>query len=274
MTERSARWIRVSTGTQDEASQVPDIDKHVAANGYVPSGIDYVVHAKSAYHGKQDKDLDRAIADIEAGRFDVLVCWVSDRIERRGAAKLFELMARAKQAGGRIEFAREPHLNEASNELSDVMLALAATMARQESRRKSERVVIKHDSLRAKNSLTGTVPWGYERVELDGVKSMRLTATGRKWLPVIFEMVASGDSLGKVARFLMASRVPTSSRGNGTTWYPRTVSEVIRNSTYAGQHRNGQGHVLEVEAAVSDELFQDASDNLDARPKHGVPLAA
>lgn len=50
----------------------------------------------------------------------------SSRIERRGAWSVFDLARRVHDAGGRIEYVQDSYLND-TNEMSDVMLALAAT---------------------------------------------------------------------------------------------------------------------------------------------------
>ena len=249
MAESSADWLRVSTGAQDEASQVPDIDGYNAEKGYTRSGKVYVVHGKSAYHGKHAPKLDEMFADMAAGVFDVLVVWAVDRIERRGALKVFELIERARAAGGRIEFVKDAHLNTA-NDMSDVMLALSATVAKQESKRKGERTAAKQDNLRSKDALTGTCPWGYEIVRVDGVKTIAPTDVGRTWLPVIFQKFAAGETLASVAQYLTENQVPSSTRGSKQdapcSWYPRTIGSIIRNTTYAGMKPNGRGHVLQV----------------------------
>jgi DNA invertase Pin-like site-specific DNA recombinase len=274
MTERSRKWVRVSTGGQDEASQVPDLDKWDHDHGYVDDGEDYVVHGQSAYHGKHAPKLDEMFEDMASGVFDVLVVWAVDRIERRGALKVFELMERARTAGGRIEFVKDAHLNSA-NDMSDVMLALSATMAKQESKRKGERTVAKQDNLRSKNALTGTCPWGYEVVTVDGVKTIAPTEIGRTWLPVIFRMVADGETLAAVAHHLTEHGVPSSTRGskhdNPCSWYPRTIGGIVRNATYAGMKPNGRGHVLRVPAVVTHADFLAANDSLSRRPKRGAP---
>src|ERR1700722_19535962 len=104
--EYSGRWLRVSTGAQDEASQLPDLVKWEQAHGY-DVRAEYTVHGKSAYHGQQDAALDQVISDMQDGKISVLVVWASDRIERRGAYNAFDLARRVREAGGRIEYVKD-----------------------------------------------------------------------------------------------------------------------------------------------------------------------
>ena len=51
MSEIAGRWLRVSTMSQDEASQEPDLDRWISRHGY-EVGPTYRVHRLSAFHGK------------------------------------------------------------------------------------------------------------------------------------------------------------------------------------------------------------------------------
>lgn len=122
---RARKFLRVSTGRQEEAKQVSDVVAYVEAKGYQDDGRDYLAHGKSAYTGKHLPLLMEAIKDMGDGQYDVLILWDSSRFTRMGAESIFTLMAKAREAGGRVEFAA-PHaqaLNEASG-WSAVMLAL------------------------------------------------------------------------------------------------------------------------------------------------------
>ena len=103
MGETAAKWLRVSTKGQDEASQDPDLTRWCDDHGYEVTE-EYVIHGRSAYHGKHQVTLDQMFDDMARGLFTVLVVWKQDRIERRGMEAALNLISRAKQAGGRIEF--------------------------------------------------------------------------------------------------------------------------------------------------------------------------
>src|ERR1700722_18262923 len=81
MAKRSRQFRRVSSDQQDSAKQIHDLDAWDVSRGYTP-GPAYVCDDKSAFHGKQVPELVRAIEDMEAGEYDVLTFWASDRMWR------------------------------------------------------------------------------------------------------------------------------------------------------------------------------------------------
>jgi DNA invertase Pin-like site-specific DNA recombinase len=274
MSERARLWQRVSTGGQDEASQLPDLIRWCDTHSY-EYNLDerYVIHGKSAYHKKQAAALERAISDMANGQYKLLVVWAFDRIQRGSTLEAFMLAEQARAAGGRIEYVLDTYLNEA-NEMSDVMLALAATAAQQESKRKSERIRIKQDALRAAGSVTGRPPWGYEIIcticnsppQRPGCKAhkkiFRPTAEGRKCVPAIFQMAIDGVPLRDIAEWL------TGEGAGGKVWNERWMSKaIISNSVYYGQRRNGGQ--LETEALVSFSVWQQANAALASRHRPG-----
>jgi DNA invertase Pin-like site-specific DNA recombinase len=262
MSERARIWQRVSTGGQEEASQLPDLIRWCDTRDY-EYDLDerYLIHGKSAYHKKQAAALERAISDMANGKYAVLVVWAFDRIQRGTALEAFMLAEQARAAGGRIEYTQDTYLNE-TNEMSDVMLALAATAARGESKRKSERIRIKQDALRAAGSVTGRPPWGYKISPRGELKIFVPTAEGRKYVPAIFQMAIDGKSLRDIATWL------TDQGAGGKVWHEHYVSlRLIKNPVYYGQRRNaGQ---LVTEGLVSYSIWQQANAALASRIKPG-----
>jgi DNA invertase Pin-like site-specific DNA recombinase len=111
MAENAGIWIRVSSGKQDEANQLPDVTGYCDTHGYIIAKK-YTLHSKSAFHGKQQPTLDKVIADIKAGTITVLVIWHSDRLERREGKALLDVLAEIAAAGGRVESVQEPTLGK------------------------------------------------------------------------------------------------------------------------------------------------------------------
>jgi site-specific DNA recombinase len=266
--ESAGIWLRVSTGRQDEASQVPDVMRWVESHGYEHRKT-YTLHGKSAFKGQQDVELANVLADMVAGIIRVLVVWAADRIERRGAYKTFDLAQRVKEAGGRIEYVKDAYLNTA-NEMSDVMLAMVATKDKMESQRKSERILAKHASLRADGALIGRPPFGFEVVKVDGHKGIAPTAVGREFIPQVFDRCIAGDSLADIALWLDSEGVkPPYAKGSGQ-WSPKSVGQILRNSTYIGRRADSNGKViLHCEPIVDAQTFKRAGQSLDSRPKRG-----
>lgn len=265
MSERARLWQRVSTGGQDEENQLPDLIRWCKSHRYEYDLDDrYVLHGKSASKGKHQKWIDRAVEDMAEGKYTVLVVWQSSRIERRGAWNAFDLARRVKDAGGRIEYVKDAYLNDA-NDMSDVMLALAATKDRQKSEDISKTVKASHAARRAKGSIVGRAPWGY-RIERQGdIKVIVPTAEGRRYIPQIFQRVIDGESLRKIAAWLDSEGASTES---GKRWNESYLgNRLIKNTTYMGQRPNAGE--LKTEALVSPTAWQQANEALRSRYRPG-----
>jgi hypothetical protein len=52
MADRARRFLRVSTGKQDESKQLDDADSYIRECGYQDDSRSYLAHGKSAYTGK------------------------------------------------------------------------------------------------------------------------------------------------------------------------------------------------------------------------------
>src|SRR5258707_13193233 len=105
MTTTAGVWVRVSTGDQDETNQVPDIERHCAAHDYSIERR-HELNDKSASKVEQQTKLDEMLHDMRDGAIKVLVCWHSDRLERRGPEYVFRVLAQVPDAGGNIDSGR------------------------------------------------------------------------------------------------------------------------------------------------------------------------
>lgn len=260
--EPAGLWIRVSSGAQDEANQVPDVERHCADHGYTIARR-YVVHAKSAFKGEHQGDLDAMLADMRAGVIRVLVIWHSDRIERRPGKALLDLLAEVSVAGGRVESVQEPTLGQLDFG-AQVTTFIAGLVNSEKSRHISEQVGLAFDRIRENGGVIGWWPWGFEPVpgpnsDHRGLLDKHLVPTeeGRRLAPGIFQRVADGLSLRKVADWLEAE--------TGRPWWARTVGTIIRNPAFRGVHYDEDGKTLyRCEAIVPAHLWKRANDALDA----------
>jgi DNA invertase Pin-like site-specific DNA recombinase len=154
-------WLRVSSGGQDEANQLPDMLTLCATQGYRPSRW-YMLNDKSASKGEQQAHQDEAVSDTRDGAIRVLVCWHSDRLERRGVEALFKLLREVKDAGGQIRSTKEP-LFGTDDITGESVTALGAIAAHQFTVHLSEQTRAGHARSRANGAMVaGGVPWGYE----------------------------------------------------------------------------------------------------------------
>ena len=258
--ENAARWLRVSTLAQDEANQEPDIDKWCREHGYVVRKT-FSLKGKSASKGKQEKALSEMLEDMRRGIFTVLVVWASDRIERRGAWNAFDLARRVREAGGRIEYVRDSYLNEA-NDMSDVLLALAATKDKEESRRKGERTKMAYARVRAEGSFVGRKPFGYDVTGTKYARQLVPSEDGRRLVPEVYARVIEGQSLRSVAAWLEAE--------TGRKWWTPGLGDLIKNPVYRGVQEDDQGRPIHrCEALVDAATWKAANDALANHPKRG-----
>ncbi len=265
---KAGRWLPVSSSHQDEANQEPDVDRWIAQRGYEVAET-YRVHGQSADHGEHEPELRRALADIKAGKIEVLVVWKSDRLERRGAYALMGLIREAMLVGGRLEFVTEPALNNASDPIAGPMLqAFYGAMGQHDSQTKSDRTAIKQAALRAAGSYAmGQVPYGYDIVTLpDGRKTLWPNVAA----PVvarIFKEVAAGSTFSEVARGLTADGIPTYT--GGAVWSEGSLKHIIRRRAYRGHLQYRGVTYMEVEPLTTAADWLAANQGVKARARGG-----
>lgn len=138
----AAVWVRVSSDHQVTDNQLPDLERFAAHHGY-EIATRYEL-SESAWNGGADggeyrRNLQQALDDAWAGRFDVLIVWALDRLTREGAEGALRLIRQFRERGCTILSVKESWLN-GSPEIQDVLVAFAGWMAQQESTRRSERI--------------------------------------------------------------------------------------------------------------------------------------
>lgn len=217
--ERAGRWLRVSTVEQDERSQEVDIDQWIEQHGYAV-GPTYRVHGKSAYHGKQQADLDRAVADMESGEINVLVLWDVDRGDRRGSDEVARLRIRAKDLGCRIEYANpEAAMLNDPTLVGKLLTLLRAEGAHDESKLKADRIRIKHNALRARGSFVGRAPFGRRIVpaingEGERIKTLAIDEVQADVLREARDRYLAGEKIADIVADFNRRDVPRSGRYN------------------------------------------------------------
>ena len=259
-------WVRVSSGGQDEANQVPQIMGYCVEHNYWVKRW-YVVHAKSAYHGKQQEYLDQALADMRAGETSVLVIWHSDRIERRPGKALLDVLVEFGDAGGRVESAQEPTLGKLDFS-GQVTTFVAGLVNHEKSKHIADQVKLAQDRIRANGATGNRVPWGYTTEGPKYARSLVPTELGRKYVPEIFQRCIDGDSTRTIAAWLDSMGVPTMT---GKRWHEGSIRHLLRNRTYACRRtrRNDTDTYQRCDAVITMDIFERANEALRNRPKRG-----
>ena len=164
-TEPCGVFYRVSKTHQEWLNQVADVEKLAAHRG-LHIAATYTVN-ESAFHvvdgGEYETTRKQMLADAHAGSFGkYLLVWTADRASRGGIEDLLKLVRQLREAGVQLISVKEPWLsgNDATTEL---LLAIAAWVARQESERRSERVKAGLARRRAEGKPVGRQPGAVDK---------------------------------------------------------------------------------------------------------------
>jgi DNA invertase Pin-like site-specific DNA recombinase len=178
---RVALYARVSTTDkkQDTENQLFQLREYAARSGWRISK-EYVDHV-SGKSGERDA-FKELFEDASRKLFDVVLVWALDRFTREGVFETFDYVRKLTLHGVQFESYSEAHFRT-TGPAGELMLAIAAWIAKQERLRISERTKA-----------------GIERARREGKHC------GRPW--VVFrrdkavQMRASGMSLRKIAKAL------------------------------------------------------------------------
>lgn len=131
-----AIWLRVSTGEQTTQNQFPDLQAWAARRGWEVVKT-YQVQ-ESAWRGAHQKALSEVYQDARLGRFDVLLVWALDRLSREGVAATLEIIQRLNSQQVKV-WSLQEGWTEVEDSKQDLLVAITAWVAREESNRRSER---------------------------------------------------------------------------------------------------------------------------------------
>lgn len=244
----------------------------------------YELNDKSASKGEQQAKQDEVVDDLRDGTIKVLVCWHSDRVERRGPEYLFKFLRQIKDAGGRIESTKEPLFG--TEDLSgEAVTAIGAVIAHQYSVHLSGQVRSAQERIRANEALVaGGTPWGYVITGEKYNKTIVPTDLCREVIPQVFQKCIDGDSCRTIASWLDSMNIPTM---RGGKWSEGSVHRIITNMTYAGRRqdegtlkpngkpsRKNRKTIMTCEAVITMDVWERANEALHNRPKRGPGASA
>jgi putative DNA-invertase from lambdoid prophage Rac len=136
--ERAAVWSRVSTEEQHTANQREALERFATGHGWDIVAC-YDAGGLSAWTGAHRERLGQALDDARAGKYDVLVVWALDRLERGGIEATLRAMRLFREAGVRVVSLQEPW-TDVPGETQQLLTAVMGWVAQMESARRSERV--------------------------------------------------------------------------------------------------------------------------------------
>lgn len=231
------------------------ISDYAAARGYEITGwVEGIDESGSRARSAWWPTLERSVAAVEAGEYDVLVVWKFSRVARH-RLRWATAIDRVEAAGGRIESATEQFdTTTSSGRLARGMVGeLNAFMAEQIGEGWKEA----HDRrVAAGKPANGKPRWGY-RYDV----SQRLHVPDPQTGPVLAEVYrryVAGESVHSLVRWLNAHGYRTLTGG---LWSDRTLRRVLDSGFAAGRflHR-GQLHDGVHEPLIDGGLWQAYAD--------------
>jgi putative DNA-invertase from lambdoid prophage Rac len=124
---------------------------------------EYVERVSGGKGADERPELARLLLDAHKRRFDVVLCWALDRLSREGMASVIDYLGRLDRAGVQFRSYTEPALSTDNAFVRDVMVTLAASMAKMERAKISERTRAGLARVMAKGVKVGRRPLDPER---------------------------------------------------------------------------------------------------------------
>jgi DNA invertase Pin-like site-specific DNA recombinase len=207
---------RVSTGSQDEASQIRDITADAAARGITLVKI-IRLHGYSASHGTQEPALQEIIAGMERGDWSTLLVTDSSRIDRReDLDEQAAVLLAIRSAGGDVISLTEP--NYGKTDFAGRIVTLVAQQANAEKSKTVKNSTYRGISMiRDNNAHHGPLPafWAVQGERY----AKQAYCSKPEAVRDVYGRVADGESLLSIAR--------------SYDLYPASVKNLIR---FAANH--------------------------------------
>ena len=281
-----AGYCRVSTDKEDQAnsfaSQQRYFQEYIARN---PSWELYKIYADEGISGTSTRkrvQFNRMIQDAREGKFQLILTKEVSRFSRNVVDTL-SYTRELKRMGVAVEFVTD-HINTMDGD-GELRLSIMATIAQDESRKTSNRVVWGQTRQMEKGVVFGRSLLGYE------VKSgkMSVEPEGAKIVRLIFQKYAMEQAAtAEIARFLNREGHRTY---HGGKWKSSAIIKILKNEKYVGDlvqkktytpdyltHEKciNKGQVPQIRIAnhhepiISREIWNMAQERMGQNNKHGA----
>jgi site-specific DNA recombinase len=268
---RIATYTRIST---DEAHQPYSLEAQEGRlRAYVESQPGWMLvrsFTDQQSGAKLDRpQLQRALTEARAGRFDVLLVYRVDRLARsvRGLAQILEEL---DNAGVAFRSATEPF--DTASPAGRMMVQMLGVFAEFERSTIIDRVIAGMERKAARGGwLGGPAPYGYARSPGGG--ALVVDTDEAPLIPVIYDLYAN-QRLGAHAIASRLTKQGHRSRSGGA-WGNRTILTLLRNRVYLGEvNFRGQSHPSTHPPLVDPETFDRAVALLDMRGENPTKRAS
>ncbi len=189
---RAALYARVSTADKGQSpdNQLTDLRRFGAAQGWEVTA-EYVDHDSGS---KADRPQFKAMMSAASRReFDVLLFWSLDRLSREGALKTLQVLDQLAKWGVSYRSLTEAYLDSAGM-FAEAIVALLATLAKQERLRIQERVKAGLDRARREGKRLGR-----PRKVLRRDRVVELRTAGWSWSRIAEELGVHPSAVRRAA---------------------------------------------------------------------------
>jgi len=185
-----AIYARVSTDKQDTENQLAQLREFASKQGWQIAGeyCDYESGSKS-----DRSEFQRMFADASKRRFDLVVFWALDRLSREGVLETLQHLNRLTSYGVGFRSYTEQFFDSCGI-FKDAVIAIMATLAKQERVKRSERT--KAGLARVK---AAGVALGRPRLSVTASEVARLRKTGLSGRAIARELGISEGTVRRLA---------------------------------------------------------------------------
>lgn len=226
--QRVALYARVSSMAQadeDRVSlreQVSEMERHCRDRGYTVAARYQDIAPGST---RRRPSFQQMLDDARSGRFDVILCWKSDRLSR-GIFPAAAIMEVIESTGVRLEAVAD-HLDEKT-------FGIFAAIGKIEIDNFRERATIgKRGAAKSGRWPAGNVPYGYRTGE-DG--RPEINPVEAPFVREVFRLyVDEGLGSQRIAGWLTGSDAPRRRGSAWGSWLPQQVLTMLSHTAYKGE---------------------------------------
>lgn len=175
---------------QDPENQLLELRRYAVAQKW--ESVEYIDRATGKNSDREA--LQQIFADASQRKFDVLLVWALDRLSREGVWETFEHIRRLRQNGVEFESYTEAHFRT-TGPAGELMIAIAAWIAKQERLRISDRTKAGLARARAKGRIGGRPAKVFDR---ERARAWRSEVPPRSWRWISGELGIAQSSIRAV----------------------------------------------------------------------------
>ena len=247
----AARLSQTSDGQTGIESQDALTRRWAEANGHVIVAV--AADHKSGTSAPWDRPNLRPWVTDEArlAQYDGVVAYRLDRLSRGDNASTNSIEKWAHDHGKRL--LTEDGLTFPCEGAEGIRWDVTKRIAHEEWLKASERYKRMQSTLRTGGFWVGQAPYGYCLIPDGEHKRLAPDEATAPVVKEIFAAVLDGRSMAEIARWLDAQGIPSH---RGGEWEPKVISQVVNNSTYAGQPAGANRAIGECPAIIDAGTWQ------------------